>query len=661
MFSRISAADAAALNASRVTVAARAAETTAQLNVRKVEDSISFIGRFERVQEVKKSATATAAVGQGAPRADPPAKLLITPVNIEELVAKASEANEHYYRPTGPNSIELVATDSKRIKEAKKAFEKAVTSYADAEKLPGGVPAALIEQRKLAEEEYHAAKVPRGKVHIKTGEGIFISWFGKGKEKTLTSGSLVTVNGCTGTFSIGKNDGKEYVGVNCEAVIPMGGTEHPITTNSRYTDLFQTVFQRCDTSKKYGGKAVILFDDYVRSEEDTAAGRGPVVKRIFTPPNAEEEYLKRGKTDTDESVLIAKLVMTQFQETGPGGAIERRFVNAAFWEGGWDKPTEKNEIRKNWGFVGKVEDCARFMAANPVPALALCSENVKDTQKTDIQEIVPFYANTLFYMLHEYLTSNCLRPSFQWVRKALGIKPTVDDADAVISKANVNRPCLLNMQNLLSSAENDSNIFIGNKLINVSAFSGNIGQLKAQGCEFRVMTTAHFEPAVRQMLAGLDAAEADKILDRAEGAKVQLPDNCLRIIYALIPRTKEETDNIMAAIDSWREHRKPNASQAAAASDHGGPTGMEIDDRHLHPLTGVKTEEQQKAEEEAAAAAEALRAEEEAEAEAAAIRAAEEAEAAAQQKKKRSRATPPPAGEKPAAQGRKKKAAVPSE
>lgn len=361
--------------------------------------------------------------------------------------------------------------------------------------------------------------------------------------------------------------------------------------------------------------------------------------------------------------MIAKLVMTQFQETGPGGALERRFVNAAFWEGGWDKPTEKNEIRKNWGFVGKVEDCARYMAANPVPALALCSENVKDTQKTDNPEIVPFYGNTLFYMLHEYLTSNCLRPSFQWVRKALGIKPTVDDADAVISKANVNRPCLLNMQNLLSSAENDSNIFIGNKLINVSAFSGNIGQLKAQGCEFRVLTTAHFDPAVRQMLAGLDAAEADKILDRAEGAKVQLPDNCLRIIYALIPRTKEETDNIMAAIDSWREHRKPNASQAAAASDHGGPTGMEIDDdHHLHPLTAVKTEEQQKAEEEAAAAAaEALRAEEEAEAEAAAIRAAEEAEAAAQQKKKRSRATPPPAGEKPAAQGRKKKAAVPSE
>lgn len=98
MFSRISASDAAALNASRTTLAARAVETTALLNVRKVDDSVDFIARFERIQEFKKSATAVAAAAQGAAKADPPAKLLITPVNIEELVAKASEANAHYYK-----------------------------------------------------------------------------------------------------------------------------------------------------------------------------------------------------------------------------------------------------------------------------------------------------------------------------------------------------------------------------------------------------------------------------------------------------------------------------------------------------------------------------------------------------------------------------------
>lgn len=571
-------------------------------------------------------------------------------------------------KPTGPNSIELVAIDSKRAGEAKKAFNKLIIACADAERLPGGVPPALLEQKKAAEEEYAAARAVRGSVYIKTGEGMFVSWFGKGNEQKLVSGSLVTIKGCTGTFSISKTDGKAYLGANCEAVLPMGNTEHPITTNSRYMDLYQTVFQRCEPDKKYGGKAVILFDDYLRSAEDAALNRGRVVQRVFTPPRIEEEYFKRGKTDKDESILIAKLVLSQRQESAiPGHPLEERFVTASFWEGGWDKPTEKNEVRRNFGFVGKTEDCAKFLAANPVPALAICSENVKDTRKTDDERIVPFYANTLFYMLHEYLTSNCLRPSFAWVRKALGIKPNVDDADAVISKANVNKPCLLNMQNLLSSADNDSNVFINNKLVNVSAFSGNIGQLKAQGCEFRVLTTVHLDPEVRQMLAGLDAAEADKVLDRAEGAKIQLPENYMRIIYALVPRTKEETDNIMAAIDSWREHRRQPAHATAAAvagADLGGQTKMEIDHDDADAAAAQAAEEAAaiRATEEAeaaAAAAAAAAAEAEAEAEAAAMRAAEEAEAAAaeakaQEKKKRSRLTPPPAAEK---QGRKKKVA----
>lgn len=675
MFSAISAADSAAIDAAREKFSARATESAALLKVRKVDNSVDFIARFERVIEAKKGggAGATAAAGQsggkGEAKKDPPAKLIVVPINIDELVARANESNAHYYVSTGPDSIELVCHDFKRIKAAKTMFDAAQQAVIDAEKTPAGPSPALLEQKKAAEEALSAANAVQGKVAIKTGEALFISWFANGQENKLTPGCLVTVKGCTGSSSVSKD--KTYLGANCESLIPMGNTEHPITINSRYMDLFQQTVKRCDTSKKYGDKAVMLFTDYVRTTEDAAAGRGRVVQRVFVPSRKEEDYKRPGKTKDAEQLLIAPLYMWQRQESAtPGQPMEEYFVSATVFEGPWEKPTEKNELRRNFG-INKAEDFAKMMAANPIPALALCSDNVEATVKTEGEKTVPFFVNKAYYLFREYLLGNCASVSFQWVRRMFGIKANVEDTDVVISKANVNRTCLLNMNNILSDTNGDTFTFINDKVVNVNAFSGNLGQLKAQKCEWRVLISAPLETEARRHLARLPPAEAEKVLDRAEGASILLPDGYIRIIYAVVPFTDEDTAAVASAIGSWKERREHALAAAAAAAaaaattqqqhppqaqDHGGVTKMEVDDDAFA---------RQQAE--AEAAAEAMRADEEAEAaalaeaarveeEQAAIAAAAEAEAAAaeEKKKKRSRASPAPSGEKPASQGKKK-------
>lgn len=230
--------------------------------------------------------------------------------------------------------------------------------------------------------------------------------------------------------------------------------------------------------------------------------------------------------------------------------------------------------------------------------------------------------------------------------------------------------------------------FTGDKVVNVSAYKGNIGQLAKQGCQFRVMISAPLDTQARERLAEASTDVAEKTLDRMDGALFMLPDGYVRILYAVMPYTDAETKTINDALDSWRERREHLAAATKhfeehfgqhASSQSGDAVGMDIGDG---PEDEAAMAAAAAAAEEAAFSAKAASAagpdygheggEDEAELALAAqlaeereqMRQLEEAEAAAAaaaaaqdrnaEKKKRSRASPAPSGEKTGSQGKKK-------
>jgi hypothetical protein len=294
----------ASLDAERNTMTARAAEDKAAMQVKDVKNSVCFVARFEGIVELKKGGAAdVAAAGQAAPVAaaaaagggekkkDPPAKIRVTPIDIDLLVANANETTAKYYRVTGPDSIDLACwNEAKVIKAAKETFDKAHQAVMDAKSTPAGVTPEQQEALDKAELALREITSVQGWVPLKNNETFFVSWFALGEEKKLSKGSVVLVSGCAGTISVSKKNGKTYTGANCASIMAKGSLESPLVTNSRYMDLFQQPVRRGSPTIKYGEQFVLFFADYIRSPEDTAARRGPVVKRVLT--NSREETVR---------------------------------------------------------------------------------------------------------------------------------------------------------------------------------------------------------------------------------------------------------------------------------------------------------------------------------------------------------------------------------
>ena len=581
------------LDADRNTMTARAAEDKAAMQVKDVKNSVCFVARFEGIVEAKKGGAAeVASAGQAAPasggaagggesKKDPPAKLRVTPIDIDVLVANANETTAGYYRVTGPDSIDLACwNEPKKIKAVKETFDKAHQAVMDAKTTPAGVTPELQEALNKAELALQEVTSIQGWVPLKNNETFFVSWFALGEEKQLGKGNVVLVKGCSGTVSIGKKDGKKYTGANCAKIMSKGSTESALVTNSRYMDLFQQPVRRGSSTIKYGEQFVLLFMDYVRSPEDTAAGRGPVVQRMLTNSRDETDWKTRPK-EKEEQKLIGNWTMWQKQEEVPASSLHDLgypkgdfLITATSIEGLWEDETQKNTLRVGFG-INDADTFAKMMSCNPVPALVIGAVNPKkvaETEKAGNTHMLPMYINKAHFLLREYLITNCASVSFAWVRRFFSVKPSFEDEDVFIQRENVKRKCLLNANNTISTPEGLI-YFAGEKVVNISAFSGNIGHLKKQGCQWRVMIAVHLDGEERRRLAGADNATAEKTLDRAEGGLFPLPEGYKRILYAVVPPTPEENTSVVAAFDSWKDRR----AQKEAAKSHASVAGV-------HPL-----------------------------------------------------------------------------
>jgi hypothetical protein len=264
-------------------------------------------------------------------------------------------------------------------------------------------------------------------------------------------------------------------------------------------------------------------------------------------------------------------------------------ITATAIEGPWEDEAKSNILRAGFG-INDADTFGKMMSCNNIPALVIGAVDPKRVAKTEEAgntHMMPMYMNKVYpgekrvfferesliffqkkahFLLREYLVMNCASVSFPWVRRLFGIKASLDDEDVFIQKENVKRKCLLNVNNTISTPEGLI-FFAGEKVINISAFTGNLGHLKKQGCQWRVLIAVSLSDEDRQRLAEADHATAEKTLDRVEGGLFPLPEGYKRILYAVIPPTAEENTTIEAAFESWKDRRaQKDAARAHAAA-----------------------------------------------------------------------------------------------
>ena len=376
----LSAADRAAMKADRDRVLAAADEARTALNVREKVGAVSMKGIFTGFLPDRARAAATAAAGQGgaAGKKDPPKTMKVIMVDVADLAAV--KVPGYNYEIVNPTEIKLPAFDGKLIKAANTALTAAKQAVAQA-KNNGGEPTdeqkevrdarddsppvfseivlTVFKALATAEVDVERATKPAAHVHIKQGEQTLVSWFAKGSAASdLKPGCVVTLRGVEGDASYGQTDGRLYLKVKCDTPLAMGTTDSPFVAFGNHLDLFQQSVRQLPptplANEKYGETFVLFFNDYMRSEQDTADGRGPVVRRMLANSRLEKDW-QWGKDTDPEKKLLGVWTMMQQQDASPGYPGDHRpfTITATIMDGDWTAAGQatKNGLRQGLGFV----------------------------------------------------------------------------------------------------------------------------------------------------------------------------------------------------------------------------------------------------------------------------------------------------------------------
>lgn len=466
----------AALKADRDRVLAKAEEDRTALNVREKSGAVSLTGIFIGFLPERARAAATAAAGQGggggATKKDPPKTMKIIMVDVSDLAAV--KVDGYNYDIVSPTEIALPAYDGKLIKAAETTLIAARQAISQAKNAGQEVTEEQKETLATAEADFERAKHPATRVHIRQGEQTLVSWFAKGSAAAdLKPGCVVKLRGVEGDASYGNTDGKLYLKVKCDTPLPMGIGDSPFVAFGAYMDLFQQPVRQLPptplANPKYGETMVLFFCDYVRSAQDAADGRGPVVRRMLANSQNEKDWQwgKDGK-DAEEKKLIGVWTMIQQQDASmPGYPANTFTITATIMDGDWTPAGQasKNALRAGLGFV-KADTFAKIMAANPIPALITCSVNTEKTMQqrnAGNEHVVAMWGDNPKFMLRQYLLTNCARVSWPYIRKVFQIKPpTLADEAVSLSRDDPQRPCQLNRYNLIS--KDGRYVFVNDKV-----------------------------------------------------------------------------------------------------------------------------------------------------------------------------------------------------
>ena len=571
----LSAEDRARVKAERDRVLAGADEARTALNVREKKGALSMTGIFCGFLPQAARAAATASAGQGgggggAAKKDPPKTMKIILVDVADLASvKVAGYN---YEIISPTEIALPAHDSKLIKAAGTTLTAAVQAVALAKNAGPGPTPEQLEALATAQADVERAAKPVAHVPAKQGQMTLISWFASGKSAAdLKPGCIVKLMGVEGDASYGATNGQLYLKLKCDTPLVVGTGDSAFVSFGNYMDIFQQPVRQLPPGwtggEKYGESMVMLFSDYVRSEQDTQEGRGPVAQRMLVNSQHEKDW-QFGK-DTEEKKMIAVYTMYQKQDASvPGFPANTFTITATIMDGDWspEGQSTKNTLRAGLGFT-RADIFAKIMCANPVPALMTCSTNMEKTMQqrnAGNEHVVATWGDNVKFLLREYLLSNCPRVSWKYLRKVFQIKPaTLPDEAVSISKDDPSRPCQLNRHN-----QNNQYVMINDKVLNISSYTGNLWNLAEQGCEWRVMTSSMLDPDQRAQLASMSTDDAEKVLDNSSEAPFLLPgEGLIKVYYAVIPMSADEAAKTDAACNSWKARRATQLARKEAAAN----------------------------------------------------------------------------------------------
>ncbi len=360
----LSGEDRAAIKADRDRILAKAEEDRTALNVREKVGAVSLKGIFLGFlpDRAKPAATAAAGQGGGAVKKDPPKTMKVIMVDVSDLAAV--KVDGYNYDIVSPTEIALPAYDGKLIKAAETTLTAAKQSISQTKNANGEVSDEQKEALATAEADVERAKNPTTRVHIRQGEQTLVSWFAKGSAAAdLKPGCVVQLRGVEGDASYGNTDGKLYLKVKCDTPLPMGTGDSPFVAFGTHMDLFQQPVRQLPptplANPKYGETMVLFFADYIRSAQDTADNRGPVVRRMLANSQNEKDW-QWGKTDEEKKMIGVWTMIQQQDASVPGYPANTFTITATIMDGDWTPAGQasKNSLREGLGFV-KVRDDSR--------------------------------------------------------------------------------------------------------------------------------------------------------------------------------------------------------------------------------------------------------------------------------------------------------------
>lgn len=547
----------------------------------------SIVGIYLTNWVSKKSATGVAASGQAGGGSGAPKNVAVNLI-IMPSVTKLAErlAPGQHYRIVDSRTIEIPATCSDDRKKAFKLLD-------DAKKLKADTPereAAI----KFAEEEITKAERIIEWLPITDGEVCNIKTFDEAATKRIGMMQPVQCMGVEANYSVW--EGNPRTELLCSAPVPLNTGAPPFVALSELVDLQQIAVQLPDMSKTWGPTMIFYFANYTRDPEDAANGRGCVEFKSLANSLERKDYKIVSKKEGVATRLKHTYSMGQLQDgSNPKYTVPGMFIiQALFIEGAPEEAKGNTTLRAAFG-INDPDTYAAIMAANAPPAIIAGSVNMKDLVKVnpgadhrrDIGTI-PIWGNAAHFLLRPYLLTQCAQVSMDWVCKRLKIKPAggtnlpnvwAKSTDPIVrlDRYNPKNPCKLNENNLLIDQNAGTTTLVGELVINVSEFTGDLHDVMRRSstpCEFRVMHSSQVSEEDRARLALFTPAQAEKVLSCADDAEIALEQEgvdknggVICVIYLVATMSAEERQQYAEADNKWRIRHEASLAAAAAAAE----------------------------------------------------------------------------------------------
>lgn len=418
---------------------------------------------------------------------DPPRRVTVILKDIEELTRKTP--TDIKYRIDSPTQISVPHRNHRALTDLEKDLKKETN------------PDMIVEMKQLMEDTYNNIQ---GWTSLYNGKVITVSTFTKGNLDEIKPFQPISIINITGEYS------EPYTNIQCERIFP---NSTDLTTYDLLSQSFD--LKQLPISYPEEEQFLVYFANYLRKPPCN----GPVISQSYV--NFKEEGCKLVQKDTPDTSKLS-LSVWQKQEKA------KFLILGDYYDQTKDK-ANSNKLSRQLGITDP-NVFAKIMACNTISCIALCSVNHEKTTETETTDTrmhytISVWINAIKFFLREYLLSCGIQVSIDWIRKKFEVDPETPLKSVRLELDDPDKPCMLNALN-----KNKSGQLVGDKVVLLNNFSGNLGALDAQGCEYRVLHDMNpFDLGTRLTEGSLDytTKQGEAILANAKNVA----------IFAVIPYT----------------------------------------------------------------------------------------------------------------------------